>query len=145
MKVLINTLIADLFLKLYTSVGWIVSYKEQVERALENTLALFMAYEDDKPVGMVRILGDSGMSFYIKGFAVIPKYQGKGIGKLLISEVQNYILSNIDKDWSVSLELISTKEGVKFYKKNGFEERLCEWDEPGMFKMIKNISNLISD
>ena len=112
MKVLINTLTADLFLKLYTSVGWIVSCKEQVERALENTLASFVTYEDDKPVGMVRILGDNGMSFYIKDFAVIPKYQGKGIGKLLISEVQNYILSNIDKDWSVSLELISTKEGL---------------------------------
>ena len=81
MKVLINTLIADLFLKLYTSVGWIVSYKEQVERALENTLALFMAYEDDKPVGMVRILGDSGMSFYIKGFSVIPKDEVKGRSK----------------------------------------------------------------
>ncbi|WP_291731555.1 hypothetical protein [Clostridium sp.] len=54
-------------------------------------------------------------------------------------------MSNIDKDWSVSLELISTKEGVKFYKKNGFEERPCEWDGPGMFKMIKNISNLITD
>ena len=108
-------------------------------------MASFVAYEDDKPVGMVRILGDSGMSFYIKDFAVIPKYQGKGIGKLLISEVQNYILSNIDKDWSVSLELISTKEGVKFYKKNGFEERPCEWDGSGMFKMIKNISNLITD
>ena len=86
MKVLINTLIADLFLKLYTSVGWIVSCKEQVERALENTLALFMAYEDDKPIGMVRILGDSGMSFYIKGFAVIPNIKEKVLASFLFQK-----------------------------------------------------------
>ena len=24
-----------------------------------------------------------------------------------------------------------------FYKKKGFEERPCEWDGPGMFKMIR--------
>ena len=55
MKVLINTLTADLFLKLYTSVGWIAPCKEQVERALENTLASFVAYEDDKQVVKVSL------------------------------------------------------------------------------------------
>ena len=40
-------------------------------------------------------------------------------------------------EWAVSLELISTKEAVPFYKKKGFEERPCEWDGPGMFKMIR--------
>ena len=46
MKVLINTLTADLFLKLYTSVGWIAPCKEQVERALENTLASKNGFEE---------------------------------------------------------------------------------------------------
>ena len=40
-------------------------------------------------------------------------------------------------DWAVSLELISSKEAVNFYKKYGFEERPCDWDGPGMFKMIR--------
>lgn len=38
--------------------------------------------------------------------------------------------------WAVSLELISTKEAVLFYQKKGFEERPCEWDGSGMFKMV---------
>lgn len=33
---------------------------------------------------------------------------------------------NIDENWAVSLELISTKDAVGFYKKKGFEERPCE-------------------
>ncbi len=89
-------------------------------------------------MGMVRLLGDGGMSFYVKDFAVVPECQGKGIGKALMAALQDYILAHVEKDWAVSLELISTKEAVDFYKKQGFEERPCAWDGPGMFKMIRN-------
>lgn len=47
--------------------------------------------------------------------------------------MNKYLLEHKPADWAVSLELISTKEAVEFYKKYGFEERPCEWDEPGMF------------
>lgn len=78
------------------------------------------------------------MSFYIKDFAVLPGYQGKGVGQMLLMELQQYLLEHKPADWAVSLELISTKEAVEFYKKHGFEERPCEWDGPGMLKMIRN-------
>lgn len=139
MKIEINTLTPDLFLELYNSVGWEPPCREQVERALKNTKAAFVAYEGEKAMGMVRLIGDGGMSFYIKDFAVLPEYQGKGVGQMLLRELQQYLLEHIGKDWAVSLELISSKEAVKFYKKHGFEERPCEWDGPGMFKMIRNI------
>lgn len=137
MKVTLNTLTPELFLELYTSVGWEPPGKDQVETALKNTLASFTAFDENKPVGMVRLIGDGGMSFYIKDFAVIPSYQSKGIGSLLIESIEKFIKDNIPDSWAVSLELISTKEAVDFYKKKGFEERPCEWDGPGMFKMIR--------
>ena len=115
-----------------------------------------MAYKGEKAIGMVRLIGDGGMSFYIKDFAVLPEYQGMGVGKLLITELQQYILEHIEKEWAVSLEPISTKEAVNFYKACGFEEGACEWDvaqgpgdlglrgpersvEPGMLKMIRDL------
>lgn len=137
MRVDINKLTPELFLELYSSVGWEPPTKEQVERALKHTLVNFTAYDNEKPVGMVRLIGDGGMSFYIKDFAIIPSYQSKGIGSLLMENVEKYIKDNIPEGWAVSLELISTKEAVSFYKKKGFEERPCEWDGPGMFKMIR--------
>ena len=130
---------ASLFLELYTSVGWEPPCTEQVEAALRNTLITFTAYEGNRAVGMARLLGDGGMSFYMKDFAVVPNYQGQGVGTALIEAVQEYILSRIQTGWAVSLELISTKEAVDFYKRNRFEERPCDWDGPGMFKMIQNV------
>ena len=138
----INKLEADLFLALYTSVGWVPPCKEQVVKALENTIATFVAYDNEKPVGMVRLIGDCGMSFYIKDFAVIPPYQSQGIGKMLIESVEKYIKEAVG-EWAVSLELISTIEAEGFYKKMGFEARPCEWDGPGMFKMIRKSSAMM--
>lgn len=136
MKIQTNTLTPEQFLTLYQSVGWEPPCRAQVEQALANTLATFTAYEKGTPVGMVRLLGDGGMSFYVKDFAVLPAYQSKGVGTQLLHALEQEIRSRIAPGWAVSLELISTREGVPFYKKNGFEERPCAWDGPGMFKML---------
>ena len=137
MAVKTNELSAELFLQLYTSVGWEPPGIEQVQKALDNTIATFTAFDSEKAVGMVRLIGDGGMSFYIKDFSVIPEYQSNGVGTLLLSGLEQYIKENIKPDWAVSLELISSKEAVGFYRKHGFEERPCDWDGPGMFKMIR--------
>lgn len=137
MEVRINELNAELFLELYTSVGWEPPCRQQVEKALENTLATFVAYNADTAVGMVRLIGDEGMSFYIKELAVLPACQRNGVGRLLLEAVECYIRQLIDRKWAVSLELISTPQAQKFYEKMGFEVRPCAWDGPGMLKMIR--------
>lgn len=132
-----ETLTPKLFESLYRSVGWESPCIEQIETALNNSYAKFVAYDGDKPVGMVRIIGDGGMSFYIKDYAVIPEYQSKGVGKALMQFLEDYIRNSMPKDWVVSLELISSKEAVVFYEKFGFEQRPCDWDGSGMFKMLR--------
>lgn len=137
MEVKINALTPELFLQLYRSVGWEPPGQAQVEMALEHTLASFTAFDGETAVGMVRLIGDGGMSFYLKDFAVIPSAQASGVGSRLLEAVESYICDHIPAGWAVSLELISSKEAVAFYKKKGFEERPCDWDGPGMFKMLR--------
>lgn len=132
-----NVLTAEIFLKLYTSVGWEPPCEAQVQAALQNSLATFAALDDGKPVGMARLIGDGGMSFYIKDFAVLPSHQGTGIGAGLIRALEGYIRDTVVPGWAVSLELISTKEVVPLYRRMGFEERPCEWDGPGMMKILR--------
>lgn len=81
-----NTLTAPQFHTLYTAVGWDAPEICQIERALAHSMAVFSAYDDADPscpVGMVRLLGDSGMSFYLKDFAVSPSYQHTECGFVL--------------------------------------------------------------
>ena len=137
MEIRINTLTPELFLDLYRSVGWEPPCIEQVKAALQNTLATFTCYDGDRPVGMARVIGDGGMSFYIKDFAVVPSCQGKGVGKLILTALERYVKECKPLEWAVSLELISSKEAVDFYERFGFEKRPCDGVGPGMFKMIR--------
>ena len=137
MEIRVNTLTPELFLALYRSVGWEPPCIEQVQTALQNTLATFTCYDGDRPVGMARVIGDGGMSFYIKNFAVVPSSQGKGVGKCLLTALEQYVKECKPLEWAVSLELISSKDAVDFYERFGFEKRPCDGDGPGMFKMIR--------
>ena len=136
MTVQINTVRPDLFLQLYRSVGWDAPGLDQIEKALEGSLATFCAYDGDTPVGMARLIGDGGMSVYIKDFAVRPEYQGRGIGRMLINVMENWIREQLQPGWAVSLELISAKGREPFYEKFGFEQRPNAWDGAGMMKMV---------
>ena len=137
MEIRVNTLTPELFLALYRSVGWEPPCIEQVQTVLQNTLATFTCYDGDRPVGMARVIGDGGMSFYIKDFAVVPSSQGKGVGKCLLTALEQYVKECKPLEWAVSLELISSKDAVDFYERFGFEKRPCDGDGPGMFKMIR--------
>lgn len=132
-----NVLYPDLFLELYRSVGWEAPDLDQITTALEHSYATFCAYDGDWAVGMARLLGDGAMSFYIKDFAVRPEYQGKGVGRLLMNAMEEYIRSQLPNGWAVSLELISSKGREPFYEKFGFEQRPCDWDGAGMIKMLR--------
>ena len=132
-----NVLTPELFLEIYRSVGWDAPGLDQIERALENSFATFCAYDGETAVGMARLLGDGGMSFYIKDFAVRPEYQGRGVGGLLMNAMEDHIMTSIPNGWAVSLELISSKGREPFYEKFGFEQRPCDWDGAGMFKMLR--------
>ena len=136
MTVQINELSPDLFLCLYRSVGWDAPGLDQIEKALDGSLATFCACDGDMPVGMARLMGDGGMSFYIKDFAVRPEYQGKGVGRLLMNAMESWIEKQLKPGWAVSLELISSKGRESFYAKFGFEQRPNDWDGAGMMKMV---------
>ena len=92
MTVQINGLSSDLFLHLYRSVGWDAPGLDQIAKALDGSLATFCAYDGNTPIGMARLIGDGGMSFYIKDFAVLPEYQGQGVGRTLMNALESWIL-----------------------------------------------------
>ena len=136
MTIQINELSPDLYLCLYRSVGWDAPGLDQIEKALEGSLATFCACDGDMPVGMARLMGDGGMSFYIKDFAVLPDYQGQGVGRALMNAMESWIEKQLQPGWAVSLELISSKGRESFYAKFGFEQRPNDWDGAGMMKMV---------
>ena len=137
MQIVENKLDVDLFYTLYTSVGWKAPSKQQMETALKNTLTTFVVYdENERPIGMARLLGDCAITFYIKDFLVIPQLQKQGVGRFLLEHIQQHIRNQLQEGWTVSLELISASEKEGFYEQLGFEKRPSEAEGAGMVKFI---------
>lgn len=137
MKILENVLTAKDFIKLYESAGWGKNSEDIVQVSLKNSYVTFAVIEEEKVIGMARLLADGGMAFYLKDFVILPEFQGKGMGKALLEYVQNYIKNQLKDGWQTNLELISAKGKEEFYKKFGFEERPSKYIGAGMAKRIQ--------
>lgn len=75
-----NNLSCAVYCSLRESVGWANFPKEQMEKALSSSVYTVVAFEDQQPVGMGRLIGD-GIYYAIVDVAVHPAYQNRGIGK----------------------------------------------------------------
>jgi GNAT superfamily N-acetyltransferase len=99
------------------------------QKGIENSLFWITLRNDDKLVGMGRVIGDGGTVVQIVDVVVHPEHQGKGYGKLIINAIQEYILAHVPDDAFVCL--FAEHEVVPFYEKKGFQLSEEKW--PGMY------------
>lgn len=104
--------------KLYLSVSW-TSYTDNIDtlkKAVDNSLYVISAWNENELIGLIRIIGDGLTIIYIQDIIVKPKYENKGIGTNLIQQILN-------KYRDVRQKVLITDENPKtrkFYEKNGF-------------------------
>ncbi len=122
------------YLNLRNSANWRDVDNKLAEEALNNSIFSAVAIDNDKVVGMGRVIGDGGLYFYIQDLIVLPDYQHKGIGKQLMKELMDYI--NDKANDGAFVGLMSAKGYEEFYKPFGFKARRP--DAPGMFKIIQS-------
>lgn len=103
---------------LYESVGWINYTKnpKMLESAYEHSLKIFAAYDGEKPVGIIRTVGDGFSVVFIQDIIVYPDHQRKGIGTALIKRV----FEEYKNVYQIHLLTDNTEKTVSFYKSLGF-------------------------
>lgn len=80
-----------------------------------NSHSLVTAWDDDCLVGLGNALSDGYLVVYYPHLIVHPDYQGKGVGKLILSKLQEKY-HNFHQQI-----LVADGKAVDFYTKNGFE------------------------
>lgn len=131
-----QSLSVDEFILLYNSVGWNPPEKEQVALALNNSNYTICVKDGEKTIGMGRVIGDKAMSFFIKDVAVLPEYQGQGIGRIIINSIIEHIKTSVPKGYGVCVELISSKGMEPFYEKFGFGKKPSDGMGHGMMSLV---------
>jgi ribosomal protein S18 acetylase RimI-like enzyme len=125
---------AEEFLFLRKLVGWPVFPMETTQRGLERSLFGVCARDENKIVGMGRILGDNAIYFHIQDVIVDPAYQRTGVGKMIMQELMQYIKENAGENANIGL--MCSKGREKFYEGYGFTQRPSEKYGAGMIKVI---------
>ncbi len=109
---------------LYNQVGW-EAYDDSIsKKALDNTYYSVSVYDDGKIIGYGRLIGDTICFMYIHDVMVLPEYQNKKIGTMIMNKLLDKI-KEIKKENSELLVYLGASKGREgFYKKFGFVRRI---------------------
>ncbi len=105
--------------RLYNDVEW-YAYTQEMEvlqQAIERSLDVISAWDGEKLVGLVRVIGDGFTIIYIQDILVLNAYQNQGIASQLMHQI-------LEKYKHVRQKVLLTEEAPDirhFYEKNGFE------------------------
>ena len=115
---------------------WFQLEDHVVEKSLNNDLFSICVFDGDRLVGMGRLVGDGAIYFYIQDIIVTPDYQNRGIGTIIMNEIESYLEINTYNNSFIGLMAADGVQG--FYHKFGYKER--DLNRPGMSKLVKKPS-----
>jgi len=104
---------------LYENAGWIMYTKDlpKLIKAIEESLITISAWDEDKLVGLIRVVGDGHTIIYIQDILVLDSYKRSGIGSNLLNQI-------LDKYSHVRQKVLLTNDSEEtrgFYESNGFK------------------------
>lgn len=136
------SLSGEILYDMRNTIGWGNTTIPQAEKAVKNSIFHLGAFEGDKIIGIGRLVGDGALTWYIEDLIVIPDYQKRGIGTLIMEQLLGYIEKNSVPGSCAIIGLMSSKGKEPFYQKFGFRLFPNEHEGAGM-ELNKVITNLI--
>lgn len=109
----------DTFLFLRKCAGLSGYDREAADIGLKNSLYGVMLFDGDTPVGMGRLIGDGGLAVQVTDIAVLPAYQGRGLGKKIMAALTEFIETELPASTYVSL--IADLPADRLYAQFGFK------------------------
>ena len=95
---------------------------QQAERILENTAYMVTIQYHEEIIGVTRLLFDFCTDAYITDVIVSPEYQGQGLGRILISDMLEFIKAYASEGTRIACSLYANQGKEEFYRRFGFEK-----------------------
>lgn len=116
---------------------WKIFSDDVFHKAAQCSLFGVCIYDNNKIVGMGRIVGDGIICFYIQDVIIDVDYRNRHVGTLIMKHLLKYILSHAEPDATIALfSHIGTE---KFYEHFGFLVREMNQKGSGMFLPYSNL------
>lgn len=130
-----NTLTVEEYVSILNSVEWKIPSLRLLKKSIENGQNVKLIIED-KTVGMASFVTNGGYAGLIIDVIVMPEYQGKGYGKLLINSLLDKIKEGLEEGEEMMIQLLSAPGKQHFYNSFGFKVKK-EVVADGMYMWLK--------
>jgi GNAT superfamily N-acetyltransferase len=110
----------DDYCRLRNAAGMSPKTSQAAAKGLPNTLYGVSLKRGEEVIGMGRIIGDGGCFYTVVDIAVAPPFQGKGLGKRIMSALDAWLRINAEP--SAYVTLVADGEARHLYAKYGFVE-----------------------
>jgi GNAT superfamily N-acetyltransferase len=102
-------------------VGWKETNTEQLDKAIENSMAVIGIYEGDELVAMGRLVGDYYFKALLSDIIVKKEYQKRGYGRIVVTRLVEIAKDNMKEGDLLCIEGAPTYGNREFYVKCGFK------------------------
>jgi len=118
-------------LQLFQEINWKHRLAEEIEKAFRMSTSTLFIYEGEKIIAFGRVIGDGRYYAMLADVVVDPAYQGRGLGKYLVtalnSQLENYHFVNL-----------SAAPGAdRFYKSLGWKKQTTAYIWPQGPKQLR--------
>lgn len=120
------------------AVDWSEIEGRQAKAGIENSAFLISAVQNNKTIGLARVVSDGGYIAIVVDVIVLPEYQGNGIGKTMMQKVMEHLHNSLQEGQRMFVNLMAAKDMETFYTQFGFETRPNEKSGAGMTQVISH-------
>ena len=124
MEVIEATIPIEEYQRLRAVCGLSPKTDEACEIGLKNSLYSVIIKEGDVIIGMGRVIGDGGCFCQVVDICVVPEQQGKGIGKVIMASIAEFIKTKLPTSCYTSL--IADGNASYLYEQFCFQDTMPE-------------------
>ena len=112
---------ANDFIKIRKNLNWNDIPELLVHRAIKGSMINISIFDDEKCVGVGRIVGDGALKGMLTDIMVLKEYQNKGVGKLIVTSLIKELEEMVSIGNCFQLEASPTANNRDFYIKCGLK------------------------
>lgn len=109
------------FINIRNNLNWNSIPYDLVERAINGSMINISVFDEEKCIGVGRIVGDNALKGMLTDIMVLKEYQGKGIGKIIVTSLIKELNNLVKEGESFQLEASPTANNRDFYIKCGLK------------------------
>ena len=109
------------FVRIRRNLKWNEIPETLVEKAINGSMINISVYDNEECVGVGRIVGDGALKGMLTDIMVLNEFQGKGVGKLIVTSLIKELENMVNDGCCFQLEASPTANNREFYIKCGLK------------------------